>query len=299
MLRIALLGDIVGQAGVRAVVQQLPPLRERFRPDLIVANGENASQGSGITPDIYARLKQAGVDGITLGDHVYRKRQIIGTLQRENDIIRPANLSGQAEGKPWMRLRPRTLNGGEPIGDLASAPNVYVLTVLGRLWMSLPANDPFYVVEQTIASLPETHPIVLVEIHAEATSEKQAMGWRFNGVATCVYGTHTHVATNDARVLPTHLPGDRATDRTDQSAARGGTAYLTDLGMCGPIDSVLGRKVEPVLHHMTTSMPAPFDVAEGNPRVMGALVEVDEQTRRAVSIEPIQMAADVTKPPFV
>ena len=297
MLRIVLLGDIVGQVGVRAVMQQMPVLRERYRPDLVIANAENASKGSGLTPELYARLKQAGVDGITLGDHVYRKKQIVATLQREPDIIRPANLSGHAEGKSWMRLRSRTLDG-VPIRDLAAAPSVYVLTVLGRLWMGLPANDPFFVAAQVIASLPEPSPIVFVEIHAEATSEKQAMGWHFNGKAACVFGTHTHVATNDARILPTHVPHGESSDVIDQSGTRGGTAYITDLGMCGPIDSVLGRKVEPVLYQMTTSMPAPFDVAEGNPRVMGALVEVDERTRRAVSIEPIQLTADVTQPPF-
>lgn len=295
MLRIVLLGDIVGQPGVRAVMQQMPAIRERYRPDLVVANGENAAQGSGISADIYLRLKTAGVHGITLGDHVYRKKQIINTLQREGDICRPANLSGAAEGRPWMRLRPATV-GGEPAGP--DAPNVYVFTVLGRLWMGLPANDPFYVAGQIIASLPEPHPIVLLEIHAEATSEKQAMGWHFNGKAACVFGTHTHVPTNDARILPTHLPQGEGADRTDQSATRGGTAYITDLGMCGPIDSVLGRQVEPVLYHMTTSMPAPFDVAEGNPVVMGAYLEIDEKTRRATHIEPIRLAADVRQPPF-
>ena len=294
MLRIVILGDIVGKPGVRAVVQQMPVIRQRYRPDLVVANAENAANGTGLTPSLYQRLCEAGVDGMTLGDHVYKKIQITKTLNAQGNIIRPANLPPVAAGKVWMRLQPRTLDGETTRKPI---PPVYVLTVLGRLFVNMPANDPFAIAAQVIEGLPEPAPIVLLEVHAEATSEKKAMGWHFNGRVACVFGTHTHVPTADARILPTHLPEGTA-DSVDQSATRGGTAYISDLGMCGPHDSVLGRRVDRVLHHMTTSMPIPFDVAEGDPRVQGVVVEIDPQTHRAVRIESIDLAADVTQPPF-
>ena len=290
MIRVVILGDIVGKPGVRAVTQQLPTLRERYQPHLIVANAENAANGTGLTPSLHHRLIEAGIDGITLGDHVYKKQQIIGTLQRETNIIRPANLARQAAGRTWMKLTP-----GGPTSGL---PSIYVLTVLGRLFMSLPANDPFATAEAVIDQLPEPKPIVLLEIHAEATSEKKAMGWHFNGRVAAVFGTHTHVPTRDARILPSNVPESPDRPTQDDSASRGGTAYITDLGMCGPQDSVLGRRVDRVLHHMTTNMPAPFDVADGFPQVQGVCITIDENTRRATAIEPIDLTADVSQPPF-
>jgi len=151
----------------------------------------------------------------------------------------------------------------------------------------MPANDPFAIAEEVIAQLPDREPIVLLEIHAEATSEKIAMGWHFNGRVAAVVGTHTHVPTADARLLPVHQRGLPA------------TAYITDLGMCGPQESVLGRCIEPVLTHMTTAMHAPFDTAEGDPRVCGVFIEIDPQRRRATAIERIELPADPSSPPFV
>lgn len=287
-MRIVFLGDIVGGPGCKAVSQQIPTIRERWNPDLIIANAENAANGSGLTPDIYKKLCARGVDAITLGDHVYKKKQIAQTLQSESNIIRPANLASGAAGKRWMCVRPKPKEGQEPAG-----PGVYVLTVLGRIFMSMPANDPFATADQILRELPERDPIVIVEVHAEATSEKIAMGWHLNGRVTAVVGTHTHTPTADARILPAQVDG---TGRP--SIGAGGTAYISDLGMTGPHDSVLGRRADRVVAHMTTGMPHPFDVAEGNPRVQGVVIDIDTDTRRATAIQTLDLPADVTQPPF-
>jgi len=284
-----MLGDIVGGPGRRAVTQQIPVIRERWSPHLIIANAENTANGSGLTPDLYRKLCDAGVDGMTLGDHVYKKAQIVGTLERESNIIRPANLPSGAAGKRWMKLQPmdHSSSGDSGVSHAAGSdsgkpmPPVYVMTVLGRIFMGLAANDPFATVDAILKELPDRDAIVIVEAHCEATSEKRALGWYLDGRVSAVLGTHTHVATADACVLPK------------------GTAYQTDLGMCGPMESVLGRSVERVLKHMTTAMHAPFDVAEGDPRVSGVYMEFSEHTRLATHIERIELKADVNAPPFV
>lgn len=272
-VRIVMLGDIVGRPGRQAVAQQIPVIRERWKPDLILANAENVTNGSGITPEHYQKLRDAGVDAITLGDHAFRKFQAIPLLDEKTDIIRPANLPQGARGKGSMRV-------AFPPGSAAAGRELHVITVLGRLFINLPVDDPFAAVETFLRGVTDPHPIVLVEIHAEATSEKQAIGWQFNGRVSAVVGSHTHVQTADARVLPM------------------GTAFMADLGMCGPWESVLGRDIDRVLTHMTTAMPAPFDVAEGDPRVCGAMIEIDEKTGRATAIERIELKADPTAPPF-
>lgn len=280
-LRIVMLGDIVGRAGRLAVAQQLPQIRDQYQPDLILANAENVANGSGITPEFYKKLCDLGIQGLTLGDHVYKKAQIIPTLKQAQNLIRPANLPAQAIGKTWMCL---------DAGQGERTRPVYVFTVLGRIFMNLNADDPFAAAESIIHTITRhdnsTHnttdqPIIIVEVHAEATSEKQAIGWHLNGRVSAVLGTHTHVPTADARIL-------------DQ-----GTAYITDLGMCGPQESVLGRKIDRVLTYMTTAMPAPFDVAEGDPRACGVLIEISDHSSRATHIERIELKADVNAPPFV
>jgi len=286
-LRVIILGDVVGAPGRLAVAQCVPRIREQWSPNVIIANAENVANGSGLTPQLYEKLCNAGVDGFTLGDHVYKKKQSISVLERESNIVRPANLPASAKGRTWMRIA---------AGEEADAPRVYVFTVLGRLFMPLPCDEPFGAVERMMAQLPDPDPIVIVEVHAEATSEKEAMGWHLNGRVACVFGSHTHVPTADARLLPIESPGLPALPRTGK---HGGTAYITDVGMCGPQDAIIGRRVDRVLTHMTTSMPAPFDVAEGNPRVQGLVVDIDANSRRAVNVERLEMAADVTKPPFV
>lgn len=287
-LRLVFLGDIVGGPGCKAVSQLVPVIRDRWSPNLVIANAENASNGTGLTPELYKKLCSRGIDAITLGDHVYKKKQIVQTLEREPNIIRPANLSAGASGKRWMCIQAKPNEEGA-----APGPNVYVMTVLGRIFMNMPANDPFATVDRLIEELPERNPIVIVEVHAEATSEKIAMGWHLNGRVTAVVGTHTHTPTADARILPAHVDGTGT-----PCVGPGGTAYISDLGMTGPHDSVLGRRADRVVAHMTTNMPFPFDVAEGNPRVQGVVIDIDEASRRATAIEHIDLPADVNKQPF-
>ena len=292
-MRIAYLGDIVGTAGRQALTQQVATLRNQHGADLVIANAENIANGSGITPEQHKKLCVAGVDGMTLGDHAFRKQQIKNTLNTAENLIRPINLPGRAWGKGYMRLA-SPVEGG---------PDVVVVMVMCRLFMnSVQADDPFAAVDRFLDSLDKQGgppPIVIVEIHGEATSEKVAVGWHANGRVAAVLGSHTHVPTADHRVLPSpgtdlSLPGEPR----PRSGGGGGTAYVTDLGMTGPQDSVLGRRVDRVVHHMSTGLPAAFDVAEGNPVVQGVLVDVDPQTRLATAIERIALPADVSRPPF-
>lgn len=297
-MRVVFLGDIVGSPGRLAVKQLMPTLRERYAADLVIANAENIANGSGLTPSLYDKLCQYGIDGMTLGDHVFKKAQIVNTLERADNLIRPANLSSQTAGRGWMKLQPRDAHG-EPRRDL---PAVHVITVLGRLMMSqLPSNDPFACVDAFLSQLPqsEPRPIVIVEIHAEASSEKVAVGWHCNRRVAAVVGTHTHIPTADARVLPAQFAEQNNASQTPGATCGGGTAYITDLGMSGPQDSVLGRRVDRVLKQMTTGMYAAFDVAAGNPRVNGVCLSIDVDSGLSTSIERIDLAADPTKPPFV
>lgn len=288
-MRIAYLGDIVGTPGRQALTQQVATLRDTHGADLILANAENIANGSGITPEQYKKLVAAGVDGMTLGDHAFRKQQIKNTLNDAPNLIRPINLPGRAWGKGYMRLA----------SPIAGGPDVVVVMVMGRLFMnSVQADDPFAAIDRFLESLRSQPPaIVIVEIHCEATSEKIAVGWHANGRVAAVLGSHTHVPTADHRVLPS--PGsDPSLPGTPNPGLGKGTAYVTDLGMTGPQDSVLGRRADRVVHHMSTGLPAAFDVAEGNPVVQGVLVDIDPATRLATAIERIALPADVQQPPF-
>jgi len=280
--KIAILGDIVGTAGRQAVCAAIPALREQMGAHLILVNAENAANGSGLTPEIYRKLCDAGVDGMTLGDHAFRKQQIYPTLESQGNIIRPLNLPAKARGQGAMALQ---ATGGDGRGAA-----VHVITVIGQLFMNtMRGSDPFACAEAQIAKIRQNdeRAIILVEIHAEATSEKVAMGWHLNGKAACVFGTHTHIPTADARLLPT--PG------TDESLPGGAwlgvgrTAYITDLGMSGPYDSVLGRRADRVVKHMTTSLPTAFDVAEGGARACGVLVTIDPASGLATAIERVDI----------
>lgn len=295
-MRIAYFGDIVGTPGRFALTQQLPRVREQYGADVVIVNAENIANGSGITPEQYKKLCDAGVDGMTLGDHAFRKQQIARTLGEAGNLIRPINLPGRAWGKGWMKIAPR----GEGL------PPVVVVMVMGRLFMnSVQADDPFAALDRVLESLRHEQAVVIVEMHCEATSEKVAMGWHANGRVAAVLGSHTHVPTADARVLPQPgseptIPahGDLLPDAQSPLVGDGGTAYVTDLGMTGPQDSVLGRRADRVLHHMSTGLPAAFDVAEANPVVQGVLLEVNPQTRLTTRIERLFLPADVKQPPF-
>ncbi len=272
--RIIILGDIVGTPGRQAVNQIIPQLKEKFNPHLIIANAENAANGTGLTPELYRKICNYGVDAITLGDHVYKKQLITKTLEQENNIIRPANLSKKAIGKTLMKLI-------IPPTPTTPSKNIYIFTLLGRVFMNhLPASCPFQCADEILAQIPDKNPIIIAEIHAETTSEKQAIGWYLNGRVSAVFGTHTHVQTNDPRIL------------------NKGTAYITDLGMCGPQESILGRDIKRVLKHMTTNMPAPFDVAQEDPRLCGIYLEISDDTQKAIHIETLQIKANTKQAPW-
>jgi 2',3'-cyclic-nucleotide 2'-phosphodiesterase len=266
-VRIAFLGDINGAPGRMALDQQLPVLRERFRPDRIVANAENARNGSGLTPELYEQFRRMGIDGCTLGDHAFREAKIIPLLDDPSKAVsRPANLSSRTPGKRLLRIP----------ADARCPRDLYVITVLGRIHIgSVQANDPFECVDAMLAALPERHPIVLVEAHMEVTSEKAALAHHLDGRVSAVLGTHTHVPTADERIL------------------RGGTAFQTDVGMTGPHDSIIGRNTHAVLKHFTTGVHVPFDMGSGGEAVQGALIEVDVASGRARSIERINLPARV------
>jgi metallophosphoesterase (TIGR00282 family) len=271
-ITVAFLGDIFGAPGRLVVQQQMPALRQEHQPDVVIANAENAKAGSGLTPQLYHKIRGYGIDAITLGDHVFRDREIISVLQTAGEpICRPANLAAKAPGRAFIQI--------DPAGRRSR--NLYVITVLGRVFFNLAADDPFATVDAVISRLPEQNPLVIVEAHMEATSEKAALARYLDGRAALVLGTHTHVPTADARIL------------------RGGTGFITDIGMCGPYDSIIGRDAETVLRHMTTAVPTPYAVASGGEAMCGVVAKIDEKTRRCTSIQRVQYDADRTKTPFI
>jgi len=258
-LRILCLGDIVGRPGRQIVHAKLASLVRARGVDVVVANGENVAGGSGITANLFNKLRSYGIDVVTLGDHVYRRPDIAPVMSASERIVRPANLSDAAPGRRYTVI---TTNGGVQVG---------VFCLLGRIYMNMPGGDPFAAADQVLENMPRDVRVRVCDVHAEATSEKVALGHWLDGRCSVIFGTHTHVPTADARVLP------------------GGSAYITDAGMCGPYDSVLGRRKEAVLKYMSTSMPEPFKVATGDVRMCGALAEVDPATGRALSMERIEV----------
>jgi len=274
-VRILLIGDVVGRPGRRALAAHLPALRRTHGADFVIVNGENAAGGSGLTPKALQELVSAGADAVTTGDHIYKNKDVFACIG-EDRLLRPLNYVPAAAGRGL---------GVYPVGgssdeskDAARAPPVHVAVVnlIGRVFMN-PAECPFLAVDRALEELSGRAQVVVVDMHAEATSEKVAMGWHLDGRVAVVAGTHTHVPTADARVLP------------------GGTAYITDLGMTGSYDSVLGRDKESVIYHFTTAMPARFEVAKGDVRVAGAVVDVDASTGLARSIDPFLVEAQAAR----
>jgi hypothetical protein len=262
-LNILCIGDIVGRPGRRALADKLKGLIAERSIDCVIANAENAAGGSGLTPQIYEKLLRYGVNLVTLGDHAFRKRDIIETLERSDNIARPANFSEHAAGR------------GTAIYKTAKGPTVGVINLIGRLFMK-PADCPYAAADKLIPRLRQQAEIIVVEMHAEATSEKVAMGYHVDGRTACCFGTHTHIATADERILPK------------------GTAYISDVGMTGAHDSVLGRKKESVLKSFRTQMPVPFEIATDDVRMNGALIMVESSTGRAEKIERIRVDVDST-----
>jgi 2',3'-cyclic-nucleotide 2'-phosphodiesterase len=264
VVRILFIGDIVGRPGRDLVRQGLAGLVEYQRIDFVVANAENAAAGFGITREIGDQLLEWGVEVMTSGNHIWDKKEALDYIGAEPRLLRPANYPAGAPGNGSYLARTR------------DDRSVGVINVMGRVFM-LNIDDPFVVVKREIERLRERTRIIFVDFHAEATSEKVAMGWHLDGIVTAVVGTHTHVQTADERVLPK------------------GTAYLTDVGMTGPHDSIIGVEVEAALGKFLTALPAKFETATGNPRLNAVIIEADEQTGRATDIERISYSADELK----
>lgn len=257
-MRILFIGDIVGKPGVEIVTRAIPGYRRQETIDLVIVNGENAESGSGITPSIHKRLIQAGVDCITLGDHIYRKKDIIPTLENKSNIVKPANFPADAPGKTWTVVESET------------GKKVAVFSAMGRVYMR-PVDCPFTAVDKVLEEIPDDVVIRFCDFHAEATSDKQLMGRHLDGRVSAVCGTHTHVPTADEQIFP------------------GGTAYITDVGMTGPHESILGRKIERVLPATITFRPLPFDVAKGDVQISGVVIEVDPKTGKSSKIQRIKI----------
>lgn len=255
MARILFLGDIVGRAGRQAVQAFLPRIREEEQLDLVVANGENAAGGSGITVLIAEELKAAGVDGITLGDHCWDQRGFDKEIDGVPYLSRPFNLLPGSPGAGHLIVE----SGGFRLG---------VITVLGQQMMKIDSDPGFPRILPRIDQIRDQCDAVLVEMHAETTSEKMAMGWYLDGRVAAVIGTHTHIPTADARILPR------------------GTGYLTDAGMCGPTDSILGRDIAPVLGRFLDGLPRKFTVAEDNVRLQGVIFEAHAGKRGCAAFAP-------------
>ncbi len=264
-MKILAIGDIIGRPGRVIIERTLIPLREELGVDLVVANCENAAGGSGITPGIADDLFRAGVDVLTSGNHVWRKREAYDLLRLDPRVVRPANYPTGVPGS------------GSTIVETRSGQKVGVLNVMGRVFME-PLDCPFRSAERELERLRLVTPVIVVDMHAEATSEKVAMGWFLDGRVSVVFGTHTHIPTADERILP-H-----------------GTAVITDVGMTGPYDSVIGRRVEQILERFLTSLPHKSEVAEGNVQLRGLLVDVNPVTGKATAVSRMTKVLDGALP---
>lgn len=253
-LRLLFLGDIVGEPGRKAVIQNLALIRERWRIDFVVANGENSAGGRGITAKICIDLLRAGVAVVTTGDHAWDQKEIVEYFDLEPRLLRPINYPAGTPGQGSVVLE-------------SKKGKIGVIQVQGRTFMQPPLDNPFLVLEREVARIREETPLIFVDAHAETTSEKIALARSVDGLVSAVVGTHTHVQTADERLLPE------------------GTAFLCDAGMCGPEESCLGREIGPVLHRFRTGLPNKFPIASGEVRLCGAVIDIHPITGRALRIE--------------
>lgn len=259
-MRVLMVGDLVGSPGRRRFRDVVARMRSDGTAHLVVANAENAAAGRGLTPALARELFEAGADVLTLGDHAWDQKELAGWIDSEPRLLRPANFAPACRGRGVVTIQ-------SDHGPLT------VINLVGRVFMP-PADCPFRVVDALVPrQVPGGVPVV-VDFHAEATSEKMAMGWHLDGRVAAVVGSHTHVQTSDARFLP------------------GGTAYCTDLGMTGPVESVIGRAIEPVLQKFLTGMPSRFDIAKGPVVLEGVLLEIEASTGRARSIRLVRERDD-------
>jgi len=257
-MRILFIDDIVGQPGVAVVKRAVPLLIAAEKVDLVIANAENASAGSGLTAGAYAQIREAGVDLVTLGDHIYKKQEFISVLEKDDHVCKPANFPADAPGREMIRAVARD---GTPVA---------VFCLLGRTFMR-PVDCPFQAADRVLKRLDGQCRCVVVDMHAEATADKYLMAHHLKGRVSGVLGTHTHVPTADEQVL---APG---------------TAFISDVGMTGPYDSILGRRIDRVLSSTITFIPSSFEVASGDPRLGGALVDIDPASGLATSIRRLMI----------
>ena len=260
-MRILFIGDIVGKPGRDLIRRGVGPIVEHHQVDLVVANAENAAAGSGITRELGDQILASGVDVMTSGNHIWSKKEAIDYIGTEPRLLRPANFPAGVPGN------------GSYLARSADGRTAGIVNVMGRVFMQQ-LDDPFVAVMREIEALRARAKVILVDFHAEATSEKAAMGWYLDGKVTAVIGTHTHVQTADERILPK------------------GTAFLTDVGMTGPHDSIIGVEIEPALSRFLNGMPSRFEPATANPRLNAVIVDADEKTGRAEDIERLSYSLD-------
>ncbi|MDO5114343.1 MAG: TIGR00282 family metallophosphoesterase [Planctomycetia bacterium] len=248
------IGDIVGKPGRQIVVQKIQELKERYDLELVTANAENAAAGSGLNQAIYNELTQAGVDCLTMGDHTFKRREIIPVLEKESRIVRPANYPTEAPGKGFTLI------------EAGLGIRCAVVNLLGRVFMQ-PIDCPFHAADKILRQLPSDVKVILIDFHAEATSDKQILGRYLDGRVTAVLGTHTHVTTADEQIFPK------------------GTAFQCDVGMTGSMQSIIGRRIDRVLETTLTARPTIYDVAEGAVELHGTIVDFHPLTGKATAIE--------------
>ncbi len=259
-MRILFIGDIFGKPGRDVARRAIPAIIEQRQIDFVIANVENSAAGFGVTGDIADTILEFGVDVMTTGNHVWDKKEVLEYIPRQPKLLRPGNFPSGAPGRGSYVGRTRT---GEPVG---------VINLMGRIFMS-PLDDPFAMAVREIDAMRPKTRVIIVDFHAEATSEKIAMGWHLDGRATAVFGTHTHVQTADERILPK------------------GTACLTDVGMTGPHDSIIGVTIEAALGRFLTGMPAKFEAATGPGRLNAVVVTADPATGKATAIERLNLSS--------
>ena len=255
-----LIGDVVGRSGREALRNLIPTLKKKYNIDFTIANCENAAGGSGLTPKVVKEILDSGVDVITSGDHIWRKKEVLQIISRENRLLRPVNYPVGAPGSGFCVYKCGKIKIG-------------VINVVGRVFINC-LEDPFLTAKKAVDEIKKETPNIFVDIHAEATSEKLALGFFLDGEITAICGTHTHIQTADERLLPK------------------GTAYITDLGMTGPFDSVLGRRPEQIVERFITGLPTKFEIATDNVQLQGAVVEFNSKTGKASSVVRIAELLD-------
>ncbi|SDI95333.1 TIGR00282 family metallophosphoesterase [Natribacillus halophilus] len=259
-MRLLFVGDVVGRPGRNMLESHLPQLKKRYKPQVTIVNGENAASGKGITEKIYKSMLGFGAQVVTLGNHTWARNDIFAFINEEPNLIRPINYPPGVPGNGQTSVN---VNGQELV----------VINAMGRIFMEA-IDSPFQALDKAVDEARKRTPFVFVDFHGEATSEKQAMGWFLDGRASAVIGTHTHIQTADERILP------------------GGTAYLTDVGMTGPYDGIIGMERDEVMKKMQTALPAKFEVAQGRTQLNAAFMDIDDRTGNAVKIERILLNED-------